>query len=271
MSIRKQNQYQDHGDDSYFVSMTDIMVGLLFIFILIIMYFAFQLKVQAESHHDNYAQAATIHRTKILNKIKRHLEKNGVLNVEIDIEHGILRLPEGVLFDSGVADIPKGGDADKISEKLAMAFHEVLRCSVFSNNERPLDLSTDCIADNRDKIFIESVLIEGHTDNVPVGNQGLRADPKINSNLRLSARRATNTYVNLTGYEPALKEFRSPQNNALFAVSAYGATRPTASNTNEINKSNNRRIDIRLLMFVPVQSVALFGYKKRLSDFYETP
>ena len=32
-------------DESFFVSMTDIMVGLLFIFIMIIMYFALQTKI----------------------------------------------------------------------------------------------------------------------------------------------------------------------------------------------------------------------------------
>ena len=40
----------EEADESFFVSMTDIMVGLLFIFIMIIMYFALQTRIdQAEN------------------------------------------------------------------------------------------------------------------------------------------------------------------------------------------------------------------------------
>ena len=39
---------EEHDEESFFVSMTDIMVGLLFIFILIIMYFAIQAKLDMQ-------------------------------------------------------------------------------------------------------------------------------------------------------------------------------------------------------------------------------
>ena len=263
MIAGRRHSKSEVSEDSYFVSMTDIMVGLLFIFILIIMYFAFQLKVQTEAQ-DNYAQTATDHRTAILENIKSHLEDNGVLNVVIDIEQGIIRLPEGVLFGSGIADITKESKADEISKKLANAFEEVLKCSVFSSFEKPLDVSNECQQENREKVYLESVLIEGHTDNVPISKNGLRSDTMLNTNLRLSARRATNTYEKLVSYSPKLKRFRSPQNEALFAISAYGETRPISS-----NKGDNRRIDIRIIMYVPGTSAALFDYKARLRSFYE--
>ena len=268
MSLRKRNRHVEELDESYFVSMTDIMVGLLFIFILIIMYFAFQLKSQTEAQ-ENYAQTATNHRSEILMEIKDHLEKEGVLNVRIDTEQGILRLPEGVLFASGVAEISPGSPADVVSGKLATAFNNVLRCSVFGKKKRPFDVSANCQSKNPEHVFLESILIEGHTDNVPISKTGLRTDSRINNNLRLSARRATNTFEKLILVAPKLSEFRSPQNEALLAVSAYGETRPIESNDTVINRRKNRRIDIRLLMYVPGTSSALIDYRKKLWRFYE--
>ena len=42
----------EEEDESFFISMTDIMVGLLFIFILIIVYFAIQSQVEAKKYED---------------------------------------------------------------------------------------------------------------------------------------------------------------------------------------------------------------------------
>ena len=268
MSAKRNKHYREEASESYFVSMTDIMVGLLFIFVLIIMYFAFQLKVQTEAQ-DNYAQTASDHRTMILENIKTHLENAGVLNVQIDTEQGLLRLPEGVLFDSGVAEILPNTPADIVSNKLSNAFVDVLRCSVFGSNNKPLDVTESCASKNVGKVFLESVLIEGHTDNIPIGKFGLRGDSKLNSNLRLSARRATNTYEKLVEYSPTLSDFKSPQNEALFAVSAYGERRPIADNSLKAGRNKNRRIDIRLLMYVPATSSTLFDYKRQLRGYYE--
>ncbi len=268
MTTKRYRRNSEEQGDSYFVSMTDIMVGLLFIFILIIMYFAFQLKVQTEAQ-ENYAQTATDHRSSILKNIKSHLEEAGVLNVYIDTEQGILRLPEGVLFGSGKSEIIAGSEADTVSKKLAQAFEDVLQCSVFGLNAKPFNVEKKCLEKNQSRVFLESVLIEGHTDNVPIGQYGLRNDTQINSNLRLSARRSTNTYDKLVEYSQVLEAFRSPQNEALMAVSAYGATRPIADNNNSAGRTNNRRIDIRLLMYVPGTSTALLDYKKRLRRYYD--
>jgi len=86
--------------------------------------------------------------------------------------------------------------------------------------------------------------------------------------LRLSARRATNTYKKMLEKQPVLKRFKSPKNEQVFAVSAYGSSRPIDTNETEDGQRNNRRIDIRLLMYIPENSAALFDYKKRLDIFY---
>lgn len=265
---RSRRATADHGDESYFISMTDIMVGMLFVFILIIMYFAYQLKVQSEAQ-DDYAQSATDHRTNLLEELKGYLEGDGTTRVEIDAEQGILRVPEGVLFESGVADIDEGSPADLFSAKLALAFSSTIRCSVLGGDEKVYDASESCRSKNPSKAFIESIFVEGHTDNIPVQTSGLRNNRKLNSNLRLSARRATNTYKNMLEKQPILETFRSPKNEQIFAVSAYGETRPIDKNTTEAGRANNRRIDIRLLMYIPENSAALYDYKKLLEAFYE--
>ena len=264
---RSRRATADHGDESYFISMTDIMVGMLFVFILIIMYFSYQLKVQSEAQ-DDYAQSATDHRTQLLGELKVFLEGDGTTKVEIDAEQGILRVPEGVLFGSGVADIDEGSPADLFSAKLAAAFASIIKCSVLSDDGKVYDASASCRSKNPNRAFIESIFVEGHTDNKPIRG-GLKDDYNINTNLRLSARRATNTYKNMLEKQPILESFRSPKNEQIFAVSAYGETRPIDKNTTETGRANNRRIDIRLLMYIPENSAALFDYKKRLEAFYE--
>jgi flagellar motor protein MotB len=267
-SNRSRRKAAENGDESYFVSMTDIMVGMLFVFILIIMYFSYQLKIQSEAQ-DDYAQSATDHRTQLLGELKAFLEGDGSTKVEIDAEQGILRVPEGVLFASGIADIEDGSPSDLFSTKLASAFATIVTCSVLNEEQKVYEASTSCISKNPKRAFIESIFVEGHTDNIPVPTSGLRNNRKLNSNLRLSARRATNTYENMLKKQPTLATFRSPKNEQIFAVSAYGETRPIDKNMTKAGRANNRRIDIRLLMYIPENSAALFDYKKRLEAFYE--
>ena len=41
------DQYETESEESYFVSMTDIMVGMFFVFIILLMYFVFGFKIRA--------------------------------------------------------------------------------------------------------------------------------------------------------------------------------------------------------------------------------
>src|SRR5438067_672698 len=46
MSISE--QHESESEESYFVSMTDIMVGMLFVFIILLMYFVFRIQNTSE-------------------------------------------------------------------------------------------------------------------------------------------------------------------------------------------------------------------------------
>lgn len=77
------------------------------------------------------------------------------------------------------------------------------------------------------------IRVEGHTDNDPVNT------PQFPSNWELSSARSTNivrTLVEKCNIDP----------KSISAV-GYGEFQPVAPNTNEANKSKNRRVDIVLL------------------------
>lgn len=266
----------DHTEEegeSFFVSMTDIMVGLLFIFLMIIMYFALQAKLDRERIEEyqktnapeftsltRYQQDVGIQRAKILGWISEYLGKEGVKGVQVLSDQGVIRLPEGVLFRSGEFTFERGGSAEKAVKSIAKALREVLPCSVLSNTGRPyLDLKACQNSRYHNKLFgyVESVFVEGHTDAIKIQG-GLRGDPMLTTNLRLSARRSTNTYEAITQTEPSVLQFFGPNARALniqyepvLASAAYGESRPADTNETEAGRQANRRIDLRVSMFVP--------------------
>lgn len=263
----------EEGEESFFVSMTDIMVGLLFIFLMIIMYFALQAKLDRErieqyqktnapeySSLTAYQQAVGVQRAKILGWIRDYLGSEGVKGVQVLADQGVIRLPEGVLFRSGEFTFERGGSAEKAVRSIAKALRDVLPCSVLSNTGKPfLDLKACQSSRYHNKLFgyVESVFIEGHTDAVRIVG-GLRGDPMLTTNLRLSARRSTNTYEAITQTEPSVLSFFGPNARALtlqyepvLASAAYGESRPADTNETEAGRQANRRIDLRISMFVP--------------------
>ena len=250
---------QDHDEESFFISMTDIMIGLLFIFIIIVVYFAQQIDAKIKST-DDYVATTKRQKTLILNNIKNELRGQGISNVEVDQKQGILRLPEGVLFKSGKFIIKANTKPYEVTIKIANAFHKVLKCSVLQKNNDKLEPQKDnCFLWNKEGAFVDSIFIEGHTD----------PDAYRGGNFLLAAKRSTQTYDLMMKSETRLKKFFSPEGKQIFAVSAFGETRPIKPNDTEENKRANRRIDIRVLMYVPQTSSALKQFKKRLCNEFE--
>ena len=91
-----------HAEDgeSYFVSMTDMMVGLVFIFMIMLMAFALAFQEAQEKTERAVKGLENTNETRdgILLNLQRTLLEDGV-NVQIDLEQGILRLPEELLFN----------------------------------------------------------------------------------------------------------------------------------------------------------------------------
>ena len=268
----------EEADESFFVSMTDIMVGLLFIFIMIIMYFALQTRIdQAENERlvgiieeaggietyanlDGYQSLIVAQRNQLLRWIGSSLNDRGISGIEVIEESGVMRLPEGILFNSGEYEFDETSEAYLVATTLAEALSQILPCSVFNPIGEPLVDPVACRVSryhNRNFAYVQGIYIEGHTDNDPIEN-GLPGDPNLTNNLKLSARRSTNTFDSITSVSPEILTYHGPvvegerlRFEPVLASSAYGESRPIASNESEEGKKANRRIDLRVEMFLP--------------------
>lgn len=136
-------------------------------------------------------------------EIRTMLGESGIINsVKImrDERGVLLSIGDSVVFDTGSAALKNEADA------LLSAVAALMR-------------KTD-----------NNIIIEGHTDNVPISNS------KYSSNWELSTARATSV----------LMYFMKEQNihPSRFAAAGYGEYKPVASNTNPEGRTSNRRVDI---------------------------
>ncbi|AKU92632.1 Flagellar motor rotation protein MotB [Vulgatibacter incomptus] len=224
--------------------MSDLMAGLLFVFIITLMVFAFNLRRaedslrQAEEQKQEEVKqlkGADAARAQLLSTIQTRLAREG-LAVEIDVEHGVLRLPEEILFRSGFDDFNPGG-----RERLAVLADNlatVLPCFTVGSIDRCPQRTYDA--------NVEAVVIEGHTDDVP-----LLPGMRFKDNWQLSAARAIRTYEVLTSRSAELLSFRNERGEPLFGVAGYADSRRVALESTPEARARNRRIDLRVLMTPP--------------------
>jgi outer membrane protein OmpA-like peptidoglycan-associated protein len=275
-------------EESYFASMTDVVIGLLFVFIIMLMFFAMRFQEATQKQDvvtekqnaliEDLTDAETARNT-ILQSIGTSLQKDGI-NVIIVKDEGILRLPEEILFERSNWELNKASAVNAV-KSLARALDMVLPCYTFG----PRSASENC---PKTKAKVEAIFIEGHADadifrppaidiapqrspavpsgpqNSPGGqnNAGISAlntspvrkpaPPK--DNLDLSALRATSTFRELLHAQQNLSQYLSPENKSVLGVSGYGEYRllpQEPTETLERWKQRNRRIDIRILMATP--------------------
>ncbi|WP_126174375.1 OmpA/MotB family protein [Altericroceibacterium xinjiangense] len=217
--------------ESYFMSMTDMMVGLLLIFIILLVYFALNLQTETEK-----LTGADNARAQMLEDLQQSLKDRG-LQVQIDTTTGVLRLPDDVLFDKGRWEL--SGPGRTAVGKVAAALVEELPCYTTS----PL-----CPDGQRKEHLIDAMFVEGHTDTDAMAG-GM-------NNYELSVRRAETTFSMLQRLQPRLASFRNGTagrsgSAPILSLSGYGPDRPVDARATEAAKRKNRRIDLRFLMQTP--------------------
>lgn len=212
-------------EESYFVSMTDMMVGVLFIFIILLMYFALQLREETREIKD-YQETSNEARAEILRELQDELEKVGV-TVTIDERNGILRLPEKILFASGQPSLSESGRF--AVDKLAFVLENTLKCRA----SHAQWTEADC---EKGGHRVETIFVEGHTDGDQIRNSEF-------GNWELSADRATNTFSALTQSSTALKEMKNGSGQPIFSVAGYADTRPVSLGVVEQNSLLDARIE----------------------------
>jgi chemotaxis protein MotB len=194
------------GSDSYLASVSDLMSGLIFIFVITLAVFALRLALQTEKQRaEKERHKAATERLESADRTKRHilddiavrLEKAGI-KVEVLHEQGVLRLSEkGIFFEPGEVR-PRKDHAEHVGH-LARVLAEVIPCYVaFTaispvDSERPSYCSTPGESSDdhceRPPSHLETLLIEGHTDTQPVS-----PGHRFRNNLELSSMRAATVY-----------------------------------------------------------------------------
>jgi len=278
------SSFDESASGDYFVSLTDLMTGVVFIFVILLTAYALNFRTEMErsaklsedktqaTEKARLAEAAAKEaesraneavtraleyennlkdkigelnlvkgqidalakllrdreqsRRAMLEELAARLESKGV-KVRLDVDNGIIRLPESLLFRSGEADLrQEGKDALRIVGRQTVSI--LRKWFPETSNFR-----------------LESIFIEGHTDSVPIHNANFR------NNGDLSAARAVRTSEEILDAAPALRAMLNPSGEPMLGISGYGENRPVAPNTTKAGKQLNRRIDIRFIMAYP--------------------
>lgn len=260
--LPSQASSDSHEDgENYFISMTDMMVGVLFIFIILLMSFALlfrqqtdvqvaKTKVQSKKIEvaesvgreldetesrirrrlDEIREASEL-RLRLLTEVRDQLSREG-LTVEISPSGDVLRLTEAAV-QFPVNNFALLGDAKKNVDKIARVLSRVLPAYSICPGPR---LQFACRMP--DQASVETVFIEGHTDET--GND--------DQNWSLSAQRAASTYRELIGVAPELRRIVNRRKQEILSISGYSSTRPVDPSETTVARGKNRRIDLRFVM-----------------------
>jgi flagellar motor protein MotB len=267
MAIR---DLEEEGGDGYFASVSDLMVGILFVFLLMLAVFALnyreaehkqeisrvkyeeaqeqarraeekaqrlrELLEQAAAQLQRDIDASTNARDRLLTTLEMNLSKRGV-QVWVDRQAGILHLPGDLLFGTNSATLaPKQRDSVDI---LADALAQTLPCFT------PVIDRIHC--DPADLPILETVLVEGHTDRRPITGLG----SGFRDNDQLSTERALAVFAELRRSQQGLDALRNADSSyPLLGFSGFGARRPLpqVQGDTDAEYALNRRIDLRFLL-----------------------
>lgn len=222
----------------YFAAMTDLMLGLIFIFVIMLMAFALNLR-EAEHRISDATRELTetdLARRNLLRDLAKTLQT--VLPVTIDEDNGTLQLGGDVLFPKGSADAY--AEASPKLRLLGYALDRVLPCYAAADGDPPPER---CPGKRSGRL--DAVYIEGYTDTTPVKT------PRFQNNWELSAARASQTFTALVDAYPALGALKNDKGERLIGVSGYGEYRPVDPTNSDEAKQRNRRIELRFIMMSP--------------------
>jgi chemotaxis protein MotB len=232
-------------EGSYLASVSDLMSGLLFIFVIVTVVYALGLKEQEVIKENEVKRltGASEERRKLLERIRDDLKNAGV-QVTIVPEQGVLRLGEGILFGVGRADLDEKGTSTVTH--LATVLAAVLPCYTRSPNAA----SSAACGTSGSAGRVDALFIEGHTDDLRLSGLGGFKD-----NWELSTARAKNIYTSLVDANGLLDQLTNDDSQPVLSVSGYADRRGIQPNTSDEARKLNRRIDLRFVMTPPRDAV----------------
>jgi chemotaxis protein MotB len=252
MSAGSTSRPQEEG--SYLASVSDLMSGLIFIFIIALVTFALGLREEEQQRRDEVErlQGATKERQRLLESIKDDLERAGI-KVTIAPEQGVLRLGESLLFPLGRADLQDRGE-----QTVARLAHVLLRVLPCYTNV-PADMQRGDCGERGKAGQLDAIFVEGHTDDLPI-----RRLVGFSDNWDLSSARAKTIFQTLMlASGERLDALTNQDGQRVLGVSAYADRRGVVPNDSDANRSLNRRIDLRFVMVPPKELVLPAAETKR--------
>ena len=181
-----------------------------------------------------YLSEAIEQRRRILERLKSQmLIEFPDLEVIVSPEKDALRFQGEGLFRSGWSQLEKRQRG--IVQTMGRLLDEILICYTLGPRA-----SRDTACDSGSAL-IEAVQIEGHTD----------SDGTDEDNLVLSTARANTTFLVILEQNRDILDHENTRRQPVMSVSGYGEMRPVATNDTPEGKAENRRIDLRILMYAP--------------------
>ena len=276
-SFGKESRQQENPH-SFWISVSDLMAGLIFLFLIILTVFSIKFKKEQNEFVAAKAELQKPAKTRyrILNDLQEILRKNQ-LEVDTLPEEGILRLTEETLTFPAARAVPEVKTLGNIG-KLARALTMVMPCfsrvrdKTSNQNQEPRPAwcqglnaapkAYECPVNLKGSI--ETVMIEGHTD-----SSAVRAGTGYRDNLSLSAARATTVLRLLMQCDPGLGNLSNSKGEPLVGASGYSSLRPLIKENPK--DTGNRRIDIRFVMDLPenaLDSIQKFSSETTKKDMF---
>ncbi len=272
--------YED-AEEGYFASISDLMIGILFVFLLMLTVFAINFH-QAE--HDQVVkleelkktQRALSHQTQLAERQREEAERQKTKNDKLKMLLGqaqaemereinlreraresllatlqqqlsargiqvVIDRRSGVLRLAG--DLLFATGSAVLNDDALRTVHAL--AEVMASTMPCYAAGTPGGCDHAAAPVLETVLIEGHTDHRPFNGASHFRD-----NDQLSTERALAVFAELRRAQPALDSLRNTDGLQLLGAAGYGDRRPLpdAQGTTEDDFRKNRRIDIRFVL-----------------------
>ena len=223
----ERKRYSDENgsadDGHYWISVSDLMTSLLFIFIILLAYNILTLSKKTAVFEESFES-----RGKLLREVQTTLKEKSI-DVDVDQKNGNMRIRSDGFFNTASAELSDDG------RRKMVIIAEVIKDRWQAN------------AKFRDSI--DTIFIEGHTDNV-----GERP-----ANMKLSAQRAINTFTTMDN-DTHIGEMLNRDKKPLFSFSGYADWRPINDNrtepgrtfnSTELGRQQNRRIEFFFALTSP--------------------
>lgn len=219
----------DNTENNFFIPMLDMTVGVLFIFIILMVFYALryeEIVIKQGLEEDS---------VKFINNLCDELDL-GV--VDCDPLNKKIFLPGDDFFNSREVELNENGLL--LAERFAAVVYDATDCYIYE----PRSEREGCTQEAN--FYIGEISIDAHADVRPYRGEYI-------DNIGLSQRRAFNFFKTLIELEPSFENFLNQKRQPVWKFSGYGATRPLfdCDFNDEVCHAKNRRVEITFANELP--------------------